>query len=102
MGVINFLKSIDRAMGGTWIASGLGAVLVFMLLGFFSSKIFHSGGHSEDEPLAFALEIEDDAPVEEEPEIDLASLAMSADLAAGEKVFSKCKACHKMADGENG
>ncbi|MEM0921926.1 MAG: c-type cytochrome [Pseudomonadota bacterium] len=103
MRVTDFLSAIDRAMGGVWIGSAVGAVLVFMLLGFFSGKIFgHGGGHSEDEPLAFALEIEETVVVEEEPTIDLAALAMAADLDAGEKVFAKCRACHKMADGENG
>lgn len=104
MGVINFLKWVDRAMGGIWIGSAVAALLVFMLLGFVSDKIFGVGGHhGHDEPLAFALEIEEDAGAEEEEEtVDLAALVGSVDLAAGEKVFSKCKACHKVDDGANG
>ena len=102
MGVINFLKSIDRVMGGPILGSIIGMFLVFLLLGFVSKKIFDSGHHGDDEPLAFALEIEDEAPAEEEVAVDYAALVASADLGKGEKVFSKCKACHKMAEGENG
>ena len=84
----------------------IGALLVFMLLGFFSNKIYGlgPGGHHGEEQLAFAVELEasgsagDDAPAA----VDYAALAASADLAAGEKVFNKCKSCHKVEDGANG
>jgi cytochrome c2 len=81
----------------------IGAFLLFMLLGFFSEQIFRGGGHHED-VLAFAVEIEDSGASEAAaaPEVDLAALAMNADPGAGEKVFGKCKACHKIEDGANG
>ena len=38
---------------------------------------------------------------EEAPAVDVAALLAAADAAAGEKVFGKCKSCHKI-DGGNG
>jgi len=82
------------------------SLLVFMLLGFVGGKIFHGGGgHGDEQTLAFALDIEEEttevAEAEEEA-IDLAALTANADPAAGEKVFNKCRACHKIEDGANG
>ncbi len=92
------------------VGAVIGALLVFLLLGFFSDRIFHSDvPHGEGEPaLAFALdtgeeemaEAEGEAPPEE-PAVDLVQLASAADPAAGEKVFNKCKACHKVEPGAN-
>ena len=41
-------------------------------------------------------------PAGEPVEVDYAALIASADMDAGEKVFNKCKACHKVEDGANG
>ena len=76
-------------------------LLAYLGLQFFGEKIYapHHGEHE----LAYALEIEEDSDVEEEEEvIDLATLLASTDAAAGEKVFRKCSACHKLEDGANG
>lgn len=86
--------------------SAIAALLVFLLLGFFRDQIFHSGDHhGEDEALAFAVEVAD-ADAGKNPDadvgVDYASLVANADLAAGEKLFKKCTACHKVADGANG
>lgn len=86
--------------------AAIGALLLFLLLGFFSGQVFHGGGgghHGEEETLAFALDTG-----EEEEEADagggmsLGQLAAAADPARGEKVFNKCKSCHKIEDGANG
>lgn len=82
----------------------IGALLVFLLIGFFGGQIFgtRGGHHGGEEELAFAVEIEE-VVVEDDPdEVDLVALVASADAAKGAKVFSKCKSCHKLADGENG
>ena len=86
-----------------YAAGIIGSLLIFMLLGFFSDLIF-SGGHEEEEgPLAYAVEVEDGGEVEETAEaIDWAALVATADPAKGEKLFGKCKACHKVQDGVNG
>ncbi|MEM6679860.1 MAG: cytochrome c family protein [Pseudomonadota bacterium] len=82
----------------------LGALLLFLLLNFFSGKIFEGDHH--DDVLAYALEIEgaEDAETEAEEEVavDLASLVQTADASNGEGVFRQCSACHKIEDGKNG
>ena len=64
--------------------------------------IFVGRGDYEHEPLAFAIEIEEEAGEAEEAAVDLAALIAGADVAKGEKLFSKCKACHKVEDGAKG
>ncbi len=83
-----------------YVGTIIGSLLFFLLLGFFSELIFVGRGHPEHEALAFAIEIEAEEAVEsEEPAVDVAALIAAADLARGEKLFGKCKACHKLADG---
>lgn len=84
--------------------AAIGSLLVFMLLGFFGGKIFDTRGghHDHDEPLAFAIEIEEDDTEEVVEETDYAALVASVDIGKGQKLFSKCAACHKVADGANG
>ncbi|MEM6358235.1 MAG: cytochrome c family protein, partial [Pseudomonadota bacterium] len=84
----------------------LGAFLLFLLLSFFSEKIFEGDHH--DEVLAYALDIEvpeagdDDAAAEEEASIDYAGLVASADPSNGSTIWRQCAACHKIEDGANG
>jgi cytochrome c2 len=81
----------------------IGSLLVFLLLGFFSDLIYVGSGHTEHEPLAFAVEIEGEETEggHEEAAVDFAALVASADLGKGEGLFKKCKACHKLEDGVN-
>ncbi len=85
-----------------YVGTIIGALLVFLLLGFFSELIFVGGGGEENEQLAFAIEIEVEAGDTEEAAVDVAALIAAADVARGEKLFGKCKACHKLTDGANG
>ena len=85
-----------------------GALLVFLLAGWAATSLYtvgHGGGHGEGEELAQAYSIDtgaEEAPAEaEEPAVDFATLLASADAAAGETVFRKCSACHKL-DGNDG
>ena len=83
----------------------IGSVLFFLLLGFFSDLIFVGRGGHDNEPLAFAVEIEGGAGEteggHEEAAVDYAALVAAADLAKGEGLYKKCKACHKLEDGVN-
>jgi cytochrome c2 len=84
--------------------AGLGALLIFLLLNFFSGQIYGTGEvHEEAHVLAYALPVETEGAGEpaEEPAVDLAALVASADPAAGEKVFRACSACHKVEEGAN-
>ena len=85
-----------------YVGTLIGALLVFLLLGFFSDLIFVGRGHDEHAALAFAIEIEVEAGDTEEVAVDVAALIAAADVARGEKLFGKCKACHKLTDGKNG
>ncbi|MEY4984147.1 MAG: hypothetical protein RIR62_2413 [Pseudomonadota bacterium] len=79
-----------------------GSLLVFMLVGWAGESIYHVGpskGHGEGEEIAQAYTIDtgaEEAPAEEAVEVDFATIMASADPAAGEKVFAKCKSCHKL------
>jgi cytochrome c2 len=85
-----------------YVGTIIGSLLFFLLLGFFSELIYVGRGHPEHEALAFAIEIEAEAEEAEEAGTDFAALVAAAELAKGEKLFSKCKACHKVEDGANG
>ncbi len=84
-----------------------GSLLVFLLAGWAAEGIYamDAGGHGAEGEVQQAYVIDTGA----EPETteaaaegpDFATVLASADAAAGEKVFAKCKACHKM-DGVDG
>ena len=82
----------------------LAMFLVFLLLHLFSGKIYGTReSHHGPEALAFALEVDTGGTEEVEvAAVDYGALLASADAAAGEKVFSKCKSCHKVEDGAGG
>ena len=82
-----------------------GALLIFLLGKWAAEMIYHTGasGHGGEE-MAQAYTIDTGAAeggATEEAGPDFATLFASADAGAGEKVFGKCKACHKV-DGNNG
>ena len=86
----------------------IGSLLALLLLAWAGSALFHVGpaeGAHGDEPVAQAytipVESSGGGEAEEEVQIDFAALMEAADPAKGEKVFGKCKACHKL-DGTDG
>lgn len=82
-----------------------GALLVFLLGGWASESLYHmGGGHGEEGHAAYIIETGDDGAQGEEAveeEVDFAAVLAEADPASGEKVFGKCKACHKVEQGVN-
>ncbi len=92
------------------VTKSLGAIcasfLVFLFATWAAEVLYHTGpeeGYGEEE-VAQAYSIDTGAAepagaAEEGPAFDV--VLASADPAAGEKVFGKCKACHKV-DGTNG
>jgi cytochrome c len=85
------------------------SLLLLMLLSWGSETIYHVGGghgHGDDEGeqlAGYPIEVEvASAEVEEEEAVPFADLMAAADPEKGSKVFSKCKACHKLEDGANG
>jgi len=93
-------------MTTTKIIGGLcGTFLVFLLGNMAAESLYHVGTESHgDEEHAMAYPIETDESAHggaAEEAVDFTVLLASADPAKGEKVFGKCKACHKL-DGSNG
>lgn len=82
-----------------------GALLIFLLGNWAAESLYHvGGGHGEGEQVAgYAIETGGEAePAEPEPEVSFVEVFASADPGKGERVFNKCKACHKVVEGENG
>lgn len=84
-----------------------GALLVYLLANWAGESIYHVGpeGHGDEEHvMGYMIETDSDSGggAAEEETVDFATLLASADAGKGERVFNKCKACHKLEDGANG
>lgn len=79
-----------------------GSLLVFLLGGWAASALYTTGGHGEGHEQAYVIDTgASEAPAEAEAAPDFETIFASADAAAGESVFAKCRACHKL-DGTDG
>ena len=97
------MMTMTKAVGAV-----CGSLLVFMLAGWAGESLYHVGAtghgdHAEGElTQAYTIDTGEAAPAEAEGEtIDVAALIAAGDAAAGEAVFKKCGACHKL-DGSDG
>ncbi|HRO13572.1 MAG TPA: cytochrome c family protein [Paracoccus sp. (in: a-proteobacteria)] len=89
----------------------IGSLLFLLLVSWGASSLYHVGsaGHAaegEAPAQAYTIPVEgaEEAAAEGEAAgetVDFEALLASADAAAGEKVFGKCKSCHKL-DGTDG
>jgi cytochrome c len=85
----------------------IGALLFLMLANWGASALFHVGhgdGHGDEElAQAYTIAVPESAAGGEvvEEEIDFDALMANADVAAGEKQWAKCRACHAL-DGSDG
>ncbi|UWP88532.1 c-type cytochrome [Aliiroseovarius crassostreae] len=83
-----------------------GALLVFLLGSWVANILFTEGdSHAADghATTGFVLAAGEEAAEEEVvEEVSFEELLASADAEKGAKVWSKCKACHKLEDGANG
>ena len=99
-------RDMFDTMTSTKIIGALcGTLLIFLLGNWAAETIYHVGsdGHGDDHAMAYPIEVEEEdggAEVEEGP--SFAEIFAAADAGKGEKVFGKCKACHKLEDGANG
>ena len=97
---------LDTMTATKIVGAFCGALLVYLMGVWMSEGLFHSGGgHGDDHAQAYVIDTgADDGHGEEAKEEgpDFAELLAAADAGKGEKVFSKCKACHKLEDGANG
>lgn len=78
-----------------WVLAGGIAALGFSIL---SGKYFHADKNERPETLGFVIEgVETAEAGDSGPALE--TLLASADVAAGEKVYSKCAACHTINQG---
>ena len=80
-----------------------GALLVFLLGNWAAELIFHGGGHGKGHGQAYVIDTgaDEDAGADKDEGPSLFEMMAAADVGKGEKVFGKCKACHKVEDGAN-
>lgn len=89
--------TITKTVGGL-----CGALLIF-LLGNWAAEALYSteGGHGEGDQQGYIVATGETAPAADAgPAVPFSEILAAADVAKGEKVFAKCKACHKI-DGTN-
>nr|WP_157136487.1 cytochrome c family protein [Sagittula stellata] len=89
--------TVTKVVGGV-----CGALLVYLMSKWGAETLYHvgGGGHGEEHASAYLIEAGSSEPAEAEPEVPFEELLASADVGDGEKVFGKCRACHKI-DGSN-
>ena len=93
--------TLTKVVGGV-----CGALLIYLMSKWAAESLYHPAaghGHGDDHHASgYVIATGDDHGEEEEvEEVDFATLLASADVKKGEKVFGKCKACHKLEDGAN-
>ncbi|WP_323779961.1 cytochrome c family protein [Thalassovita sp.] len=82
-----------------------GTLLVFLLGNWAAEELYSmEGGHGDHAEQAYVIDTGADEghgeeAVDEGP--SFGELLAEADIAKGAKVFSKCKACHKIEEGQN-
>lgn len=84
------------------LGAACGSLLVFLLGAWAAESLYTTGGGHGGTEQAYVIDTGDaggEAPAE--VEVPFAELLAAADVAAGEKVFAKCRACHKI-DGSDG
>ena len=82
-------------------AAFLGAWLIYLFGVWAADGLFDIGHHGKHHAQAYTIPTEDDAPAEAVEEVPFEELMAAADAAKGERVFSKCRACHKLEAGAN-
>ena len=89
--------TVTKVVGGV-----CGALLIYLMGKWGAETLYHvgGGGHGEEHASAYVIEAGSSEPAEAEPEVPFEELLASADVGDGEKVFGKCRACHKL-DGSN-
>lgn len=84
------------------VGSFCGALLIFLLGKWAAETLYHVGGSHGEQVAVYVIDTGEEEQVEEEVvEINFDTLIETADAAKGERVFGKCRACHKLEDGAN-
>lgn len=89
-----------NTMTVTKVTAALCGALLVLLLGKWAASAIYSVDSKGDPAYAIATE-GDDGGQEEVAQASLEDLMAAADVGKGAKVYKKCAACHKIADGVN-
>jgi len=88
-------------MTSTKIVAALCVAMLFFLFSKWGAEsIYHVESHSPGVVELVALEEVEETEVVTEP-VDISELLATADVSKGQRVFTKCQACHKLEDGQN-
>ncbi|MEQ8743573.1 cytochrome c family protein [Parasphingorhabdus sp.] len=79
-----------------WVLAGGIAALGFSIV---SGKYFHAGKHERPEVMGYVIEGVETAGGGADAGPSIEALLQTADVAAGEKIFGKCAACHTINQG---
>ncbi len=82
------------------VAALCATLLVFLLGSWVAEGVYHGASHGEIEQ-AYTIDTGAEEAGETEETVDFAVVLAAADAAAGERVYNRCSACHKL-DGSNG
>ncbi|MEE2774481.1 MAG: cytochrome c family protein [Pseudomonadota bacterium] len=88
---------LTKIMGGF-----CGALLLLLLIQWSSELIYHSSHKKMQAAYILEIETEEIEAAVVKDEIPFMELVNAADIGKGKKVYSKCKACHKLEKGANG
>ncbi len=83
--------------------AAVGALLLYLGISFFSELAFQpAGGHGDEHTYAYAVEVQEggEGGGAAEEEVPFEEVLAKADASKGERVFNKCKACHKIDGGD--
>ncbi|MCK0149857.1 cytochrome c family protein [Marivita sp. S6314] len=84
------------------VGSLCGALLIFLLGKWAAETLYHVGGKHGEEVAVYVIEVEGgEAEEEVVAEVNFDTLLETADAGKGERVYGKCRACHKLEAGEN-
>ena len=101
-------ESAMDTMNVTKIVGGLcGALLIYLMVNWGAETLYHTGGggHGDGDHASagYIIEVAEASTTENAEEgPSFEEIFATADAEKGAKVFSKCKACHKLEDGANG
>ena len=99
---------LDTMTATKTVGALCGALLVFLLGQWVASSIYHVGdaghgdAHGGSAIFADLEAVQDDHGKAAAETVDFTLLLAEADPAKGQKVFAKCKACHKADEETNG
>lgn len=84
------------------VAALCGSLLVLLLGSWAADELYHVGvDYGSEVKQAYVIDTGEEDVAEVVEVVDVVAILASGDAAAGEKVFSKCSACHKMEAGVN-